>query len=120
MRAIIIDPQTQDVTEIEHSGNYKELYKLIGNDCHTFAAPITLNNGDTFYCDDEGLFHENIGGVLYLNWEYPITGRIVVLNTNFITGDSESAKSSIEELKKGLMFLKYDSKYLIDWFKEYQ
>ena len=120
MRAIIIDPQTQSVSEVEHSGDYKEIYKFIGNDCGTFSAPIELDNGDTFYCDDEGLFHENIGGIIYPNWAYPITGRILILNTDYDTGDSQSAKSNIDSIKEGLKFLKPDDSTLVNWFAQFQ
>ena len=118
MRAIIIDPQTKTVTEIEHSGDYKEIYKLIGNDCGTFTAPITLENGDTFYSDDEGLFHENIGAIIYPNWYSPIVGRTLILNTDDM-GESGSAKSTIEEIKDGLQFISYNDPALINWFANF-
>ena len=34
MKAYLIDPYETKVTEIEYSGNYEDIYKLI--DCHTF------------------------------------------------------------------------------------
>ena len=120
MRAIIIDPETQNVNEIEHNGDYKEIYALIGNECNTFEVPITLPNGDSFYCDEEALYHDNIGGVIYPNWAYPLVGRIVVVNTNFTNGDTEAAKSSIEDIKRGLTFIKQDDSKMVKRFAQFR
>ena len=115
MRAILIDPKEQTIKEVNYSGDFNDIYKLIGNDCHTFSAPLTLENGDTFYCDDEGLYHENIGAVIAKDWHSPIVGRILVLNTDEM-GDSVDAVSSIESLQQMLTFIPSTNQQLINYF----
>ena len=53
MRAILIDPAKQTITEVDYDGDYQSIYKLI--DCQTFAVPFVLENEDALYADDEGL-----------------------------------------------------------------
>lgn len=119
MRAILIDPQSQTIREVAHTGDYKEIYGFIGNECKMFQAPFSLPNGDTFYCDEEGLFHENIGAIMYPDWHTPIVGRVLILNTDYETGDSQSAKSSIEAIRKGLRFIGADEFVLTNWFAQF-
>lgn len=99
MKALLIDPATKTVTEIEIEKGIKAIQKAIGNECTTFSCPITLDNEDTFYADDEGLFHDITGGTMMKNWSYPIVGKIVVLGTND-KGESVDVKTKAEDLAK--------------------
>ena len=54
MKAILINPEDQTIKEIDIKKGINAMYKAI--DCDGFAAPVTYDNGDTMYCDDEGLF----------------------------------------------------------------
>ena len=56
MKAILINPFNQTITEVEYSGNFKEIYKLI--DCSTFDC-INIDDDNTLFVDDEGLLKEN-------------------------------------------------------------
>lgn len=118
MKAILIDPSNQTVEEITIGKNYKEIYGVIGNDCNTFAAPITEPNGDTWFVDDEGLFHDNIGGVIRNEWSTPIVGRVVIIGTDE-EGDSVDAKSTPEQIKKGLHFISKDNPALVNYFNQF-
>ena len=40
MKAILINPHKETITEVEYSGNYKEIYDLI--DCRTFDSPDSV------------------------------------------------------------------------------
>lgn len=55
MRAILIDPFTETIVEVEFDGNYKSIYPLI--DCETFDC-VSVDKNDTLYVDDEGLLAE--------------------------------------------------------------
>ena len=44
MRAILIDPTKQTVTEVDYDGNFRSINKL--TDCTTFAVPYVLENED--------------------------------------------------------------------------
>ena len=96
MRAILINPADQSVTEITIGTDYKEISKVI--DCDLFSCPVDFENGDTMYCDDEGLFKEQEGGIIMQDWAYPILGKILILGTNRSNGKSIDAKSDIKTL----------------------
>ena len=51
MKAYLIDPEKQEVTEVEYSGDYKDIYKLI--DCSTFEIVGITPKGDGIYVDEE-------------------------------------------------------------------
>ena len=93
MRAILINPEKKEVTEIQIGSDYKEIYKAIS--CDTFSCPITYDNNDSLYCDDEGLFKPQKGGVIMEDWVYPILGKMLVLGTDE-NGESVDAKSDIK------------------------
>jgi hypothetical protein len=58
MKAILIDPETQSVTDIETDGTLKESYKLLG--CTTVDGVVVDGNIMVFHhsllVDGEGLF----------------------------------------------------------------
>lgn len=53
MRAVLIDAKNRTVTDVDYSGDYKEIYKLIG--CELFTLVRNLPGGDEVFVDDEGL-----------------------------------------------------------------
>lgn len=72
MRAILIDPFTRSITEVEYSGDYHDIYKLI--DCDTFTiAPIT-HRGDGIFVDDEGLFKPDQAFFKHDGYPQPLAG----------------------------------------------
>lgn len=99
MKALLIDPATKTVSEIEIEEGIKAIQKAIGDECTTFACPITLDNNDCFYVDDEGLFHDITGGIMMKDWNFPIVGKIVVLGTNN-RGKSVDVKTKADDLAK--------------------
>jgi len=103
MRAIKINVEKQIFEEIEIK-DWTEIAPAIGNKCGIFTCPVTLENGDTMYCDDEGLWVEQFGGIIMKDWAYPLLGNIILLNQNE-EGESQPAISTIEELKSIIKFL---------------
>ena len=94
MRAILIDPAKQTVTEVDYDGDYQSIYKL--TDCTTFTVPFVLENEDSLYVDDEGLW----GATHFFRIEGypdPLAGRGLILGTDE-DGKSVAAKSDIEDL----------------------
>lgn len=92
MKAILINPEDKTVKVIDIEQNNDAIYKAI--DCETFACPITYDNGDTMYCDDEGLFIPQKGGIMMHDWAYPILGKILILGSDE-DGNSVDVKSDI-------------------------
>lgn len=83
MKAILINPQDKTVTEVDYSGEYKQIYKLIDAMC--FDA-VRINGSETIYVDDEGLIN-NKGetvGFFYVKGQHPIAlaGKGLVLATD--------------------------------------
>jgi len=56
MKAILINPHEETITEVDYSGNYKEIYSFI--DCRTFDC-VRLTPHEDMYIDDEGLLIDN-------------------------------------------------------------
>ena len=103
MKGILIDPWTKSVTEVQIDKGLNPLYKAM--DCSCITAPIILENNDTFFLDDEGLFKENsvwfcLG---HRGYEFRFVGKAVVLGGDE-EGDSVDAKSSIDDIRKRCTF----------------
>lgn len=97
MKAIMIDPFTQTIEEVEYSGNYKDLYDLLG--CHLFTTVYLDDmNLDTLYVDDEGLYVENQMFFKIAGFPQPLAGRGILLGTDD-EGDSISCESTVEGIK---------------------
>lgn len=102
MKAILIDPATQTITEIELEKGIDAIYKAMN--CQMFECPVEFKNGDVLYCDEEGKLNAErlIGGFTYPKaWNDIIMNKALVIGTNPKTGDSKSCKSTIAEIKSG-------------------
>ncbi len=104
MKCLKINVETQQIEEIEYSGNFREIYGIIGNECSTFACPVTLDNEDTIYCDDEGIFKPNIGGWKFADFDYQLVGNAVLMGADD-EGESVDVKTSKEELEAMVIWI---------------
>ena len=95
MRAILIDPAKQTVTEVDYDGDYQSIYKL--TDCTTFAVPYALENEDALYVDDEGLLNGPVNFFTIGGYPEPLAGKCLILGTDE-DGKSVAAKSDIDDL----------------------
>jgi hypothetical protein len=91
MKAILIDPETRTVTEIELASAYPGGNRAIGADLVTIGGSFGNGSDDTVFVDDEGLLNGkmeymfHIPGVTY----NPLAGK------GFIVGcDDEGASIS--------------------------
>lgn len=105
LKAILINPENKTVTVIELERGLDAIYKAM--DCDIFACPITYPNEDSLYCDDEGLFKAQKGGVIMKNWNYPILGKMLVIGSND-EGDSVDVKSTVEFFTEQIKWLSED------------
>jgi len=97
MKAYLIDPVTRTVTEVEYSGDYQQIYKLI--DCDTFTCVDLNEHADTVFVDDEGLINGKCTEFFLLrNYHQPLAGKGLVLGTND-EGDSVSPSITLDQLK---------------------
>lgn len=104
LKALLIDSATKEIKEVVVK-DYTDLYKLLGNGCNNFAAPVELPNHDTLFVDDEGLYHCFKGGYKMKGWGYPIVGNGVLQGCNINTGNSINVKTTKEELEKMIIWV---------------
>ena len=96
-KALKINVETKQIEAITIESS-KDIYREIG--CELFEVPVTFDNGDGLYCDEEALLRvRNIkGGFMMPGWVRPIVGNAIILGTKR-NGDSCDCKSEISELK---------------------
>jgi hypothetical protein len=97
MKVIKIDSANKTITQIELGVGLQPIYDAIGNECSCFSCPVELDNRDTIYADDEGLFHPFEGGIMMPDWDYPIVGNCLIIGTDE-EGDSIDCKTTVEEI----------------------
>ena len=103
MRAILINPEDKTVTEVDYSGDYKDIYKLIG--CSTFDVVRTSTSSDGIYIDDEGLY-----APIQFKWQFTFDNAyepIKLVNKGLVLGcndegDSVAPDSTVEDIKKNI------------------
>jgi len=113
MRAILIDPVAKTVREVEHDGDYREIYRLLSdpeNDIKvdTFDA-IGIDGVNSIYIDDNGLLNDP---KYFFKWEgyaQPLAGRGLILGTDE-EGASISTTLTLDFVaaKVGYMALRVD------------
>ena len=100
MRAILIDPFTREITEVEHNDDFRQIYEFIGADAFDAA---TLEDRQVIYVDDEGLFRDD-----QKFWSIErrvLAGKGLVLGVN-AAGESIAAVGSIEEWRERIRWRK--------------
>lgn len=73
--AILIDPQTKTVSEVETTGTCEDMYRLIGCD---LIDVVYLPHGNMLIVDDEGLLKPNC---LFLiqGFPQPLAGKALLI-----------------------------------------
>lgn len=107
MRAILIDPYNQTVTEQILVGDTLEnYYVIIGCDLID-ATPQAPDQQHTCYVDDEGLFKRTPEDpMIQTSWHpEPLAGRALIVGFDPSTGASESATLSVEQIAQQVIFL---------------
>lgn len=99
--AYLIDPFTQSISEVNYSGDYKEICNHL--QCDLFDVVYINRENDCVFINDEGLFKENQTFFKVSGYPEPLAGRGLVLGTTQ-DGDSCSPMLSIEELRSMVSF----------------
>jgi hypothetical protein len=85
MKAYLIDPFEKSIKEVDYSGDWQDISRLIG--CKYFTAVNLNDDQDTVYVDDEGLLVDQ-GDMEYFHismapgYEQTLAGKGLVLGTN--------------------------------------
>ena len=108
-KAILINSENQTLSYIQLSDDYREIPKAIGNGCELFCCPITFDNMDGMYADDESLLRPDDikGGFIMDDWYYPLVGNAIILGTDD-EGESVDVKTTIEEIQSQIKFIDSD------------
>jgi hypothetical protein len=106
MKVYLINSEACEVTEAEISeqDTLSFAQKAVGG---YIEAAHQLNNGDTFFCDEEGLFKGYESGFLVKGAHQPFAGSGILMGFDRETGDSISVKTPIEEIKSMINFLRF-------------
>lgn len=99
MKAYLIDPFEKSINEVEYSGDYQDIYKLINADLFDVAY---MDDGLGVFVDDEGLFKDNQA---FFQVGYAmLAGYGLVLGTDD-EGESIAPNISLKDLAKKVTFL---------------
>lgn len=106
MRAILIDPQNESITEVEYNGDYKHIYELIGASCFD-CVRLGDKEENTIFVDDEGLLNgaANRIGMFRFAGDNPayLAGKGLILATD-AGGDSVGTTLSLEWVRERVAF----------------
>lgn len=80
MRAILIDPVEETVTEVDYDGDFRSIYSLLDITC--FTCVQINSHGDVIYIDDEGLMKSGQLFFEHAAYPRPLAGKGLVLGTN--------------------------------------
>lgn len=100
MKAYLIDPYEQSVSEVEYNGDYNQIYKLI--DATTFDV-ARIADGDSIYIDDDGLSKDWQEFFMHEDYGNPLAGKGLVLGCND-EGDSTEPACTLEQLREQVSF----------------
>lgn len=106
MKAYLIDPFTQSVTEVEYSGDYNEICTLI--DCNLFNTVRINEFGDTVFVDDEGLISGKYQEFFLVSgYPQPLAGKGLILGCNE-EGESVEPSITLDQAKARIDWVPHD------------
>jgi hypothetical protein len=103
MKAFLIDPTAKTITEVNYSGNYRQIYSLCGWD--TFDMHGVSEKGDCLAIDDEGLMK---GTPQFFAWQdhpQPFAGTALLIGSENDEGETRDCSLTVEEVRAAVTFL---------------
>lgn len=81
MKAILIDPFTETISEVDYVGPYQQIYALLSHetmpvDCYTVVG---LDDGESIFVDDEGLLKDPTHFFIWKDYPQPLAGKGLIL-----------------------------------------
>lgn len=101
MRAILIDPDTETISEVDYNGDYRQIHKLIEASCFDLARIDACNS---IYVDDEGML---VGKKIFAYEGYPLAGKGLVLGVDD-EGNSISPSLTLDQVKQAVRWHGFD------------
>lgn len=100
MRAILIDPKTRTITEVEYDGNYKSIYRLI--DCDTFTV-VQIDDINSIFVDDNGLLNNPRYFFIWKGYAQPLANKGLILGCDE-EGESIATNLSLGYVERHVRF----------------
>jgi hypothetical protein len=101
MRAILINPEDKTVTEVDHNGDFHQIYELIGSDCFDI---VRMTRQDCLYVDDMGLLRHPTKPFFRLTtYNQPLAGRGLILGENH-AGNSTACNLTVDQVRAMVQF----------------
>lgn len=86
MRAILIDPIARTISETEHNGDYRDIYRLLSDPEHGLEVDdfntVLWNNRNVVFVDGEGLLKNPRYFFTIRGYLQPLAGRGLILGLN--------------------------------------
>ena len=102
MRAIVIDPFTRTIEEVEVDRGIQAIYDHIGASCF-ICASMSLT-GPTMYVDDEGLLKAGQEFFAYRRlYPQPLAGKCLILDTDD-EGESIDCSLPLDQVREEVRF----------------
>lgn len=105
MKAYLIDPAAQTISEVEYTGHFTDIYQHIGADL--FDVARLYPNGDGAFVDDNGLSRDDLSFWFHRNYPQPLAGKGLLLGVD-AEGDSIEPITDIETLRGDVVFVSRD------------
>lgn len=106
MKAYLIDPEKQAITETTYDGNIETIRAALGPDVHAFDAARFNEHGDAVFVDDEGLLKNSEFFFQIEGYPSPLAGRGFVLGCDMSTGESQPPSVDLDWLQDNVTFLR--------------
>ena len=105
MRAILIDPFTRTVSDVDTDASLDEMYSILGVDLITV---MRVGAGHAMILDDEGLLKDKASQAYFtlLGMGQPLAGKGLILGDNY--GENRAATLTLDEVKEKVMWLEQD------------
>ena len=101
MKAYLIDPFLESISQVEYDGHYRSIYDLIQAPLFT---RLRLDDHDVIYLDDEGLYRENQRYFLLQGYNQPLAGRGLVVGIDEEGGD-DIPEASLDDLRSRISWV---------------
>ena len=102
MKAYLIDPYAQTVTETEWDGDWKTIAPTI--EAEHFDVATFSENGDGVFVDDMGYFREGQRFYSIRGYSNPLGGKGLVLGLNSHDGESIEPTLSLDDMQSRVTF----------------
>ena len=115
MKAILIDPEAKTITEVEHNGNFREIYKFIGCECFTTVSIGSPPDGKKLqhngrenhvFVDDEGLLNSPRHFFHWKGYEQPLAGKGLILGCDE-EGETVATTWSVKDVEAMVTYAQY-------------